>query len=276
MGTLIALATTALAHQPRIPQGNSIDVPDPEVSKAYYGQLDGRPHVYRIVSIKPFALYVNVLVPDLPGQVQDIIAVVIKDGNANQPVAVLDGREAPWHRFFEPFGHDRYWMGPAFRAQAGPGQYQIMVMSQHNDSKYALAVGEKESFDVKETVNALTLIPRIKRGWFNKSPADFILSPFGAGLALLMFALAFALGFLLRLVLRGSSSATACGAERNLGIIGRTIVALIGAGLFAWAIMTSWSPLLLFLSGFACFAASAGWRGLCAAFGIGKRSTDGA
>jgi hypothetical protein len=266
LAVLVALSATALAHQPRIPQGDSILVPDPEVSKAYYGKLDGRPQTYIIRSSRPFALYVNILVPDIPGQQKDVSAVIARNDPAEKVMVFLDGGAFKWTRFFEPFGHDTYWMGPEYKAQVAPGEYRVIVSSARNDSKYSLAIGELERFDYIETVNALRLIPRIKRGWFNESPVNFILSPFGWGLALLMFALAFGVGFLLRFLLARSSSSVACRAGPNLGIVGRLVVAAIGIALFAWAITTTWSPLLLFCAGFACFAATAGWCGLCAVF----------
>ncbi len=61
----------------------------------------------------------------------------------------------------------------------GPGNYEIRVSSQNNTSKYSLAVGEIEKFDFKETMNALSLVPKIKRDFFNESPVSFIASPFG-------------------------------------------------------------------------------------------------
>lgn len=60
------------------------------------------------------------------------------------------------------------------------GQYDIIVSSTSNDSKYSLAIGEAELFDLTEIMNALYLVPKIKRDFFNESPITFIFSPFGA------------------------------------------------------------------------------------------------
>ena len=253
--TLISLVSGALllpalvlAHQPRMPESFPVSVPDPEISKAYYSQLAGKPQVYTIVSDKPFALYVNVLVPDIAGQKKDVGAAVVKDGDAANPLVVLNGQDFQWKKFFEPFGHDTYWMGPEFRTKAGSGRYDIMVYSGSNDSKYSLAIGETEAFDFQETINAVDLIPRLKRDFFNESPANFIFSPFGIGYIIIMFALAFVAALFWRNAaqLASINSGAAGMTNRN-----RLIAAAIGALLFVWAIFTSWNAGLLFLSGFA-------------------------
>jgi hypothetical protein len=253
--SLLFIATAAGAHQPRIPQGTQIDVPDPEVSKAYYGTLAGAPHVYTISSEKPFQLYVNILVPDLPGQKRDLSVAIVKDGDSARPLAVLDGAKYDWTRFFEEFGHDTYWMGPEYKAQVSAGTYRITVFNPGNNSKYSLAIGEKELFDLKETRSALTLIPQIKRGFFEETPADFILSPFGWGLILLMYLLAFVLGSIYRLWVKKTRKDPLLLLHKPGATGDRLFRAVLGAGLLAWAVATSWNPAFLFLSGLAVFGA---------------------
>lgn len=258
------LPTTTSAHQPRIVKANPTIVMLPEVSKAYYGTLDGEPAVYIIRSEKPFALYVGVLVPDIAGQTKDVSAVILKNG---KQLAVLDSANFQWTKFSEEFGHDTYWQGPEYKAQADAGTYEIRVTSSNNDSKYSLAVGEIEAFDFKEVMNALTLIPELKKDFFNKSPIDFILSPFGWGLILVMFVLAFIFGFIYRTVLKQFARNTVRGASKNIGTNDRLVRAAIGTILLLVAITTTWSPWLLFFSGFAFFTAIFGWCGLYAALG---------
>ena len=63
------LATPVSAHQPEYVGSNiKINVTNPEISKAYYGELNGQPAVYTIESQKEFKFYVNILVPDLIGE----------------------------------------------------------------------------------------------------------------------------------------------------------------------------------------------------------------
>jgi len=264
LSTFFLLTTGASAHQPRIVSENQTIVTSPEVSKAYYGKLSGQPAVYTITAIKPFALYVGVLVPDIADQKKDVSAVILKDG---KQLALLDGTSFEWKKFFEEFGQDTYWQGPEYKAQAEAGTYEIRVSSSNNDSKYSLAIGEIEAFDFKEGMNALTLIPQLKKDFFNKSPANFIFSPFGWGLIVVMFTLAFMFGFIYRTLLKKFARNTTHGTSKNIGKNDRLIRLGISIALFLLAITTTWSPWLLFFSGFALFEAIFSWCGLYAALG---------
>jgi len=261
---VFVLPSPASAHQPRLVETSEITVVDPAVSKAYYGKLVGEPAVYTISADKPFALYVGVLVPDIAGQKKDVSAVILKEG---EEIAVLEGIGFEWKQFLEPFGHDTYWQGPEYKAQASAGDYEIRVWSINNDSKYSLAIGEIEAFDFKETLNALTLIPQLKKDFFNKSGVDFILSPFGWGYILIMYIVAFIFGFLYRFILKKFASSTARGLQKNIGKYDRAIRLAIWLALLLLAITTSWSPWLLFFSGFALFEAIFSWCGFYAALG---------
>jgi hypothetical protein len=259
----VVLPTLALAHQPRITTSPVTTVESPEISKAYYSTLKGDPQAYRITSDKDFDLYVNLLVPDIEGQKKDISAVIIKDLDFKNPVASLDGTTFAWTKFFEPFGHDTYWMGPEYKAHVEAGTYEVRVSSSANDSKYSVAIGELEAFDMKEGINAIRLIPQLKKDFFNKSPADFILSPFGWGYILIMFILAFVLGFLYRYIVRKFSKGGGnFSAPKNINQKDRIIRALIGLALLVLAITTSWNVILIFASGFCFFEAIFSWCAL--------------
>lgn len=262
--TILFLPAVVSAHQPRITTEDKTVVVDPEVSKAYYAQLAGEPQVYTINATAPFDMYVNILVPDIAGQKKDVVAVIVKDG---VPLATLGGDNVEWKPFWEPFGRDSYWMGPEYKETAVAGEYKIYVSSSDNDSKYSLAIGEKEVFDFKESVNALRLIPQIKRDFFNESPAGFIFSVFGIGYVIIIFVFAFIFGFVYRLLLKRFVKGTLRGLHKNIGKNDRWMRFALGAGLLALAITTSWSPILLFLSGFCFFESIFSWCGLYAAMG---------
>ena len=268
LALFVSLSTLApslvFAHQPRITDERLTIVTDPEISKAYYGKLTGEPDVYTIEAKQAFNLYVGVLVPDIAGQKKDVSAVVLKDG---KQIAVLDGVTFAWKQFFEPFGYDTYWQGPEYKARADVGIYEIRVTSPNNDSKYSLAIGEIEKFDGKEGLNALTLIPQIKKDFFNESPIGFILSPFGWGLIVIMYILAFIAGFIYRAILKKFAKGTTRGTPRNIGKSDRLLRLVIGVALLLWAITTTWSPILIFFSGFALFEAIFSWCGFYAAMG---------
>jgi len=259
---LFLIPALAFAHQPRITESRQTLVPDPEISKAYYGKLTGEPDVYTIEAKEPFDLYVNVLVPDIAGQKKDVSATVSKDG---KELAVLEGTNFEWKQFYEPFGADSYFMGPEYKARAEAGKYEIRVLSSGNDSKYSLAIGEIEAFDFKETVNVFTVIPELKKNFFEVSPITFIKSPFGWGLIIIMYLLAGIVGLLYRAILKKFAKKSVRGATNNIGKADRLLRLAIGAGLLLWAITTSWSPILLFFSGFALFEALFSWCGFYAA-----------
>ena len=254
----------ASAHQPRIVEDRLTVVTEPEISKAYYAKLEGVPDIYTISSSQDFELYVGILVPDIAGQKKDITVIVLKDGNQ---IAVLDGNTFAWTQFYEPFGADNYWKGGEYSAAAGPGNYEVRVSSTNNDSKYALAIGETEKFGLSDSRSATTLIPQIKKDFFDQSPIGFVLSPLGLGLIAIMYTLAFIFGFAYHALLKKFAKGTTRGAVRNIGAPDRLLRVAIGVGLLLWAITTSWSPVLLFFSGFAFFEAIFSWCGFYAALG---------
>jgi len=58
------------AHQPKLikysPSSNEPhDVINPEISKAYYGKLNGEPHYYKIESDTEFSFYVGITIPKI-------------------------------------------------------------------------------------------------------------------------------------------------------------------------------------------------------------------
>jgi hypothetical protein len=72
---------------------------------------------------------------------------------------------------------------------------------------------------------------------------------------------------LYRFILKKFASGTTRGAHKNIGKYDRAIRFAIALGLLLLAITTSWSPWLLFFSGFALFEAIFSWCGFYAALG---------
>lgn len=255
----------AEAHQPKINQSNITIVTEPEISKAYYGVLEGEPHIYKIESLTDFNLYVNPLVPDIANQKKDIFVAIIKNDDTSKPLAVLDGINFQWEKFWEPFGRDWYWKGPEYKNKVEAGNYEIRVWSSNNDSKYSLAIGEIESFDMQTGIESINIIPKLKKDFFESNSAKFIFSPFGISYVLVLFVLSFLFGFLFHLLLRKFKnskiilSANKVGVNKNIGKINRLFRALIGVVLFVVAITTTWSPILIFFAGFCLFEAIFSW-----------------
>lgn len=157
------------AHSPTIVREETIQIKNPEISQAFYGEMAGHPHYFNIDSDKEFDLYVGLLVPDIEGAETDISAEVIKiDGEKREVIGVLNGKSFTWEPFFEPFAGDDYFKGPDFSLRALAGQYQILVYNQNFRGKYALAVGQKESFSPINLGKTLIVLPSLKMGFFGK------------------------------------------------------------------------------------------------------------
>jgi len=265
---LVLVPNICFAHQPRVTSQTETLVTDPEISKAYYGEIETDPHFYNINSKVPFNLYVNILAPDIEGQSTNLVATITKDG---EQIALLDGTDFAWESFWEEYGKNAYLKGPEFKLSAKEGDYQIKVESQSPNTKYSLAIGEAEVFGAKEIINAMYLVPQIKKDFFGESPANFILSPFGFSYVIVMFILAFIFGFIYRSIAkRLSIGKMPNGRTKNIGTFDRILRALLGTGLLILALTTTWNPLILLLSGFCFFEALFSW---CAFYqAIGKNS----
>ena len=170
--SLILIFSLALvsAHQPRIvfetqsTLNNPVIIEQQEISKAYYGNLNGDADYFSIESDKEFLLYLNILSPKLNDSRTDFVVEVLKDGEF---VLELEGGE--WEEFYEEFGRDYYLRGPEAELQVEPGKYLIKVSNPNNQGKYSLAVGKIEEFPFIEIVKTIIVLPKIKRDFFNKS-----------------------------------------------------------------------------------------------------------
>jgi hypothetical protein len=171
LSILFFAVCVANAHQPRISFGaphpfeNPVFIDSPEISKAYYGELKGAADYYKIESDRVFNLYVNILVPDEKNARTDM-SVDITAGDTT--IFDLKGDEFTWERFFEEFARDSYLKGPEINEDAAQGTYYLKVYDKDNTGKYALAVGNIESFPLLETIKMAWTLPRIKRDFFNK------------------------------------------------------------------------------------------------------------
>jgi len=175
----------AAAHNPQVVNTEtSIAVTNPEISKAYYGQLTGQPAHYRFTAAAEFALYVNILVPDIASETEDFTVVIRRDG---VEIKTLEPAAVTWQRFNEPFGGDVYRQGPEYQATGQPGIYDLTVSSPDNQGKYILAIGETESFPLTEFIRTMKELVGVKH-YFEKPGLAIFQSPFiyGPSIALLV------------------------------------------------------------------------------------------
>jgi hypothetical protein len=165
---LTLLLAPVFAHQPRLVGTETVlHVSLPEISKAYYGSLPGKPVTYHIESAEPFRLYVNTLVPVMEGIEKDVSATILKQGTV---IARLDASAHDWDKFHEPFANDDYFRGPEYVSMQDAGSYEIQVYSPDNQGKYVLAVGDVEAFPLPELIKTYAVLPRLKSEFFGKNP----------------------------------------------------------------------------------------------------------
>lgn len=182
---------------PTIPASSApagtVSVSEPEISKAYYGRLPGSPVRYEIASSRPFLLFAQATVPDVPGSRRDLRLRVA--GPAGE-LASLSTPAGAWKKFYEPVGGDHYLTGPEFRRRVPAGRYLVEVSDAGNTGVYVLAVGEAERWGPVEGVRALLALPTIKhdyfgeslaRAWFSRTiPALAVLAAAAAAVVLLV------------------------------------------------------------------------------------------
>jgi hypothetical protein len=241
----MALSTPApvAAHQPVVVDSETTEVSDPEISKAYYATLAGEPQRYQIDSPVAFDLYVGILVPDDGSPVKDVVAEIFQ---GDELLVRLGGVEAEWVTFYERFGGNTYWDGGEHRLRAAPGVYTVVVSSVDNTSSYSLAIGEIEFFGWGDRVNALAILPGIQQEFFGLSAFSLLGTPYGLINLVVIYGAALVAALLYRGLLRHLFVRLIGGTPWG---IRRGVRAAVGAALFVVAITTTWSPLLLFLSG---------------------------
>ncbi len=115
-----------------------------------------------------------------------------------------------------------------------------------------------------------------KSQFFSDSPFNFLFTAVGIWYVIILFLLSFGFGFIYQTILkqiaanRAKRSTTVWknrARSHNIGKRDRMLRAGIGVFLFVYAVTTSWSPTLLFFSGFCFFEAIFSWCGFYAAIG---------
>jgi hypothetical protein len=179
---VFSLPLIAYGHQPRLVTDqassltNPIHIEEPEVSKAYYGQIEKSSEYYKIGSNKEFTLYLSLQVPDIPMQSKNITLELI-DKSGLQLVR-LDGSQHTWKKFHEDFGNADYLEGPSLEILLPAGIYAIII-SGDEDTKYVLVTGYKEEFPASEFLNSLFLVPKINLDFFGMNLFQSLSNVFG-------------------------------------------------------------------------------------------------
>ena len=94
-GIVLFSAAAAFAHQPRMVESNFVEVENPEIFQAFYGELKGEPVYFKIESSKSFNLYIGILAPDITNIDKDVSAeIYIEKHGQKELLALLDGVNA--------------------------------------------------------------------------------------------------------------------------------------------------------------------------------------
>jgi hypothetical protein len=177
-----AYAHLASGHTPVLVEFESlkdiITIDDPELSRAYYGELKGFPHTYEVRSDAPFLLRVEVLVPDTDWSTNGISSMIVRqvEGSGRvTEVARLEAKDASWESFYEPWGGDSYRRGPMFEEELLSGTYRVEIHTPDNIEKYVLVIGSRE----ERELGYFELLGRIVevKTFFGKSKVAILQSP---------------------------------------------------------------------------------------------------
>jgi hypothetical protein len=244
---MLLSAGPALAHQPVVVDSDTTEVVDPEISKAYYGVLSGAVHTYVITSDAEFDLYVGILVPDSETPKRDVKAEIFR---GDELMETLGGVDAEWVTFYEPFAQNSYWDAGEYRLRAAPGVYSVRVSSPDNASKYSLAIGEIEYFNLEDRANALAVLPGIQQEFFGTSAVELVGTRYGLLNLFVIYVAALLAALIYRVFGHRILVRMIGGTSRR---IGKPLRVAAAVALFAVAVTTTWSPLLIFGSGILLF-----------------------
>lgn len=212
----LVLPTVVSAHQPRFINENNqtIIVKNPEISQAFYGKLIGLPATFQVSSKTPFNLYVNLLVPDLPGARTDFVMDIYSTGTNNTyfPLSLSENqiiqklKSNNWYKYFEEFARDDYLKGPEFEKVVPAGDYSLVLSNPQNKGKYVVAIGKVESFPLEKMPETFEQLIKVKVNTFNKPWYSAFLNIFGAAILGIVLIIALIIFILRKLLLKRKRS----------------------------------------------------------------------
>ncbi len=169
-----------MAHQPVFQDQNpnspaeSYLIKKPEVSKAIYATLSGKPHYYRIESDIDFKFYAGITVPKIDNCNQFTkfsYSIYQINNNQEKLIAEMDGENFEWWEWYEPYGKKWYWIGPEYGAEFSStttfnaGNYLIKIYNKKNKGNYVLATGDIEKFGPLVIAKLPFVMPKVNTFW---------------------------------------------------------------------------------------------------------------
>lgn len=197
---IMLLLPIVIAHQPHVifnegTYENPIAIENPEISQAFYSELNGDPEYYKIENSEDFDLYVNILAPDLPGSRTNFVVNIL-------PLNLSLINNGNWESFYEEFAGDNYLRGNEFEQKVPAGNYYIIVSNTNNSGKYSLAVGKIESFPVSKIPEFIYQIYLMKTRFFEKNSFAIFQGLIGKSLLLILIIIAIIVLVVIRAIIK--------------------------------------------------------------------------
>ena len=177
----VLIGINSYAHQPVLNEQNYITFEDPyliekpEVSKAIYSTLKGKPHIFKISSSKDFKFYAGITVPKIEGCNQfEKFSFQVLDSN-KKIIKNFDGESFKWWPWYEKYGKKWYWVGPEFGSNFmskntfAAGDYFIKIFNKKNKGNYVLATGDIEKFGPFVIAKLPFILPKINKKFWDKT-----------------------------------------------------------------------------------------------------------
>lgn len=200
---LLFFSSLSLAQHTRMVMDSSpsfetpVIVTNPEVSRIFYGELDGLPEYYLISAGSPFTLYAGIMVPDIPMFREKRFSVTVRDAY-NETILLADEKLGEWVPFTDAVGGDSYKKGPEIKKYVPAGKYTLEVSSSENMGRYALVVGDVDELTAAESIKSLIIIPAIKQRFFGMDFIGSYMNASGAAALVFIILVALILAFSLR------------------------------------------------------------------------------
>lgn len=243
---LFFLPIYSSAYQIKFTKKTPIEIGNLKRATVYYGEFKKGAHTYKVSSNSDFLLHVDVFTPDTFWQKRDIYVKIFKNGDTQNPIAYLDPSEFRWTKHFDSLIKQSYWQGPAFEQNIEKGDYEVIVYSSNNDSKYFVRFGNKSYFNFWQMTQIVKNVSTINKDVYQQNSANFIFSFFGMVYVLFLASLSFLVWFLMKIFARivsGFKIDTEKTKQDKMYLIFAGVVCVIVSVIYVW------SPFLIFISG---------------------------
>ena len=170
--TMMLVSWPVDAHQPVLNSESRTAkspyiVEEPEISKAIFSELIGKPHYYRIDSNSRFKFYAGITVPKIDNcPISKKFSFEVLDEDFGL-IERKYGENFNWRAWYEKHGEKWYWIGPEIGEEFKSnrfykeGTYYLSVYNKTNTGQYVLALGDIESFPIFVIFRMLLTMPNI-------------------------------------------------------------------------------------------------------------------